>query len=262
MNKQKGLTLIELLVVALIFGMVSVAIAKFFKSFIAIWRESEATLQIHQAQNMVIDNILTVFKNMTPVKCDNLIDTMAYFGSIGNKYIDFVSNENKNLISDLSSNPTVTYSNSSFIRFISLTPTVSDSEQATLYNFSFGVGNDKYLSENTSLDNSIERSALRLFRSAISSKLDQRLTASDSLNSDTPYYLMDYVNNVTAINMRFFDSYKNQWFGDVWSETYLPAAVEITVYAADDMGHFGDAKRVGRGKKASVIVSIPCEHIE
>jgi len=223
----------ELLVVTFVFGMLSVAIFNFFYNFLRAWKGSEAILQIRQSQNMVMDNLPISLKNMPPVKADGITDTLAYFGSLSNKYMDFVTNPALNMVSELSVSAIISYSNSSFIRFVSLSPTIIDSRQPTLYSFTYGVGNDKYLSEHL-IGPTGDRPYMRLFRSAINEKLDDRLKPTSSLNADSPYYMRDYVNNVTAISMRYYDNYKT-----IWSPS-----------------------RIGRGKRASIVIMIPCKHVE
>ncbi|MBP7653233.1 type II secretion system protein [Candidatus Dependentiae bacterium] len=261
-NCRKGLTLVEILVVCLIFGLLSVALFKFFINIVNTAKRAESQIQVYQNQNFILENLPISLKNCIPVKTDGIPDTTAYFGSISNKYIDFYSHPDAKFISDLSV-PVSALSQSSFIRFVSLSPTVNDDKLSTIYNFSFGIGNDKYLSESSNSDIIEHRKKMRLFRSCLSEDIDGRLQSSDSLNADSyPYYLRDYCANITCLNMKYFNPVTLTWVSGDWSETYLPAAVEISVIAADDIKKIGDSTKIGSGLKKSVIVSIPCSNLE
>lgn len=260
--KQNGLTLIEVLVICAIFGLLSVGIFNFFMNVIKVSKRAESQTLVFQNQNFVLENLPVSLKNCIPTKIDGFADTTAFFGSLSVKYLDFYNKPVSKFISDLVT-PAGGLSQSSFVRYVSLSPTITDTEQSTLYNFSFGVGTDKYLSESTNPDVIESRKKFRLFRSCISKNLDDRLNSTDSLNADSfPFYLKDYCSNITGLSFKFFDPVLLNWVSGDWNKTYLPAAVEISVTASDDIKKIGDSTKIGSGLSKSVIVSIPCSNLE
>ena len=260
--EKTGLTLIEVLVICAIFGLLSVGIFNFFMNVINVSKKAESQTFVFQNQNFILENLPVSLKNCIPVKIDGFADTTAFFGSLPDKYLDFYNKPSSKFISDLET-AAGSLSQSSFIRYVSLSPTITDTEQSTIYNFSFGVGTDKYLSESTNPDIMEDRKKFRLFRSCISKSLDDRLNPADSLNADSfPFYLKDYCSNITGLSFNFFDPVTLTWVSGSWDKTYLPAAVEIKVTASDDIKKIGDSKIIGSGLSKSVIVSLPCSNLE